>query len=138
MVKWGSDWLSADEFVEKLRYAREVVISLDGEVDYDENEDDVHPRDFREGFTVSEGIAMVLNHSGGILEAGNTGWPRSITGQPKHSDSNVAAYARAMIQRVWGENIEEDEEDRVVGTVDFSDIIRRVTVFRVANEDWPG
>ena len=137
VVKWGLDWLTAYEFEERLHDLREVVISFDGEIDYDENEDDVHPKDFRERFTVSEEIVVVLNHSGGILDVGNTSWPRSIAGQPKRSDSNVAAYARAMIQRVWGENIEEDEEDRVVGTVDFSDIVRRVTVFRVVNEAWP-
>ena len=138
VVKWGSDWLTADEFEKKLRRSREIAISFDGEIDYDENEDDVHPRDFREDFIVSEGIAVVLDHGGGILDVGNTGWPRSIAGQPKHSDSNVAAYAKAMIHRVWGENIEEDEEDRVVGTVNYSDIVRRLTVFRVVKEDWPG
>ena len=137
VVKWGSNWLTAGEFEEKLRYAREVVISFDGEIDYDENEDDVHPRDFRERFTVAEGIAVVLNHGGGILNIGNSGWPRSITGRPKHSESNVSAYARAMIQGAWGENIEENEEDRVVGTVDGSDVIRLVTVFRVVDEGWP-
>ena len=42
-----------------------------------------------------------------------------------------------MIQRVWGENILEDEEDRVVGTVGYSDITRQLTVFRVADEEKP-
>ena len=136
-VKWGPDWLTAGEFEEKLRCSREIAISFDGEVDYDEIQDDVHPRDFREDFTVSEGITVVLKHRGDILDVGSTGWPRSITGQPKQSDSNAAAYAREMIQRVWGEKIQEDEEDRVVGTVNCSDITRRVIVFRVVNEEWP-
>ena len=138
LVKWGSNWLTAEEFEVELRRSREIAISFDGEIDYDENEDDVHPRDFREDFTVSEGIAVVLDHGGGILELGTTGWPRSITGQPKRSGSNVAAYAKAMIQRVWGENIEEDEEERVVGTVNYSEIVRRLAVFRVVNEDRVG
>ena len=134
-VKWGSNWLTASEFEEKLRGSREIAISFDGEVDYDENQDDVHPKDFREDFTASEGITMVLKHRGGILKVGNTGWPRSITGQPKHNDSNAGAYAREMIRRVWGEDIQEDEEDRVVGTVGCSDITRRVIVFRVVDEE---
>ena len=137
-VKWGPDWLTAGEFEEKLRCSREIAISFDGEVDYDEIQDDVHPRDFREDFTVSEGITVVLKHRGDILDVGSTGWPRSITGQPKQSDSNAAAYAREMIQRVWGEKIQEDEEDRVVGTVNCSDITRRVIVFRVVNEGMAG
>ena len=137
MVKWGSDWLTAGEFEAKLRCSREIAISFDGEIDYDENEDDVHPRDFREDFTVSEGIAVVLDHDGGILDVGNTGWPRSITGEPKRRESNVAAYAREIVQRAWGGNVQEDEEDRVVGTVNCSDITRRVSVFCVVNEEWP-
>ena len=137
IVKWGSGWLTADEFKVKLRCSREIAISFDGEIEYDEYEDDVHPRDFREKFTVSEEIAVVLDHDGRILAVGNTGWPRSITGQRKQSESNVAAYARELILQAWGGNIQEDEEDRVVGTVDSSDITRRVTVFRVVNGEWP-
>ena len=136
-VKWGSDWLTASEFEEKLRCSREIAISFDGEFDYDEEQDDVHPKDFREDFTVSEGIIVVLKHGGGILDVGNTGWPRSITGQPEQNDSNAAAYAREMIHRVWGENIQEEEEDRVVGTVRYSDINRQLIVFRVVDEEKP-
>ena len=136
-VKWGSDWLAAKEFEEKLRCSREIAISFDGEFDYDEDRDDVHPKEFREHFTVSEGIAVVLKHRGSILDVGNNGWPKSITGQPKQNDSNAAAYAREMIQRVWGENILEDEEDRVVGTVGCSNITRQLIVFRVADEEKP-
>ena len=137
LVKWGSDWLTASEFEEKLRCSREIAISFDGEFNYDEDQDDVHPKDFREDFTVSEGIAVVLKHDGGILDVGNNGWPRSITGQPKRNDSNAAAYVRELIQRVWGENNLEDEEDCVVGTVGYSDITRQLIVFRVADEEKP-
>lgn len=75
--------------------------------------------------------------AGGILRASNNSWPRSVTGQPKWSNSNVAAYARDLIRRAWGETLQEDEEDRVVGKVRYSDITRRVTVFRAAEEDEP-
>ena len=136
-VKWGSDWLTASEFEEKLRCSREIAISFDGEFDYDEDQDDVHPKEFREDLIVSEEIAVVLKHRGGILDVGNNAWPRSIIGQPKQNDSNAAAYAREMIQRVWGENIIEDEEERVVGTVGYSDITRQLIVFRVADEENP-
>jgi signal transduction histidine kinase len=136
-VKWGTDWLTTGEFVDRLRSSTEIAISFDGEFDYDEEQDDVHPKEFREDFKGSDDIAVVLKHDGGILRASNSSWPRSVTGRPKWSDSNVAAYARDLIRRAWGETLHEDEEDRVIGKVRYSDITRRVTVFRAAEEDEP-
>lgn len=134
-IKWGADWLNTSEFVDRLRSSTEIAISFDGEFDYDEELDDVHPKEFREEFTVGDDIAVILKHDGGVLRGGNVSWPRSITGQPKWSDSNVAAYARRLIREAWGETLQEDEEDRIVGKVRYSDITRRVIVFRAAEED---
>ena len=128
-VKWGSDWLSAGEFQERLRLTNEISINFDGEFDYDEDKDDVHPKEFREEFRGSEDMAIVLKHDGGIIRAGNSSWPKSVTGQPKWSDSNVAEYTRGIIRQSWGD-LQEDIEDRVVGKVGLSDITRSVTVFR--------
>ncbi len=129
-IKWGADWLTESEFEDRLRSSTELAISFDGEFDYDEDQDDVHPKEFREDFKISDDIAVVLKHDGNILKVGNNSWPRSATGNPKPSNSNVAAHAREVIQRVWGEYAQEDEEERVVGKVRFSEITRRVTVFR--------
>ncbi|WP_421694420.1 HD domain-containing protein [Aestuariivirga sp.] len=134
-IKWGADWLNTSEFVDRLRSSTEIAISFDGEFDYDEELDDVHPKEFREEFTVGDDIAVILKHDGDVLRGGNVSWPRSITGQPKWSDSNVAAYARRLIREAWGETLQEDEEDRIVGKVRYSDITRRVIVFRALEED---
>lgn len=134
-VKWGSDWLTKNEFEERLRLTTEIAISFDGEFEYDEDQDDVHPKEFHEDFTISEGIVLVLRHDGSILDVGTNSWPKSITGQPKRNDSNAAAYVRKLIRRVWGENIQEDEEERVVGKVSYSDIIRQLIVFRVVDDE---
>ncbi len=136
-IKWGTDWLTTGEFEDRLHSSTEIAISFDGEFDYDEDQDDVHPKEFREDFKGSEDVALVLKHDGGILKGNNNSWPRSITGQPKWSDSNVAAYARDLIRQAWGDTLQEDEEERVVGKVRYSDITRRVTVFRAAEEDEP-
>ena len=64
-------------------------------------------------------------------------WPSSINGDSERSDSNVGKYVRDLIRRVWGEDLLEDEEDRVVGKVRNSDITRSVTVFRVQGEEEP-
>lgn len=75
---------------------------------------------------------MVLKHDGSILRTGGMSWPRSVTGKPKSSDSNAGAHVREVVHRVWGEGIQESEEERIVGKVNYSDITRRVTVFRVS------
>jgi hypothetical protein len=137
IVKWGSDWMSSSEFEDRLRSSTEIAISFDGEFDYDEDRDDVHPKDFREDFRYSENIALVLKHDGNILKGSNNSWPRSLTGKPKANESRVAAYVRNLIQRVWGQDLQEDEEDRVVGTVRHSDITRSVVVFRALDENGP-
>lgn len=132
-IKWGVDWLDANEFEDRLRSSTEIAICFDGEFDYDEDQDDVHPKEFRDNFECSEDIALVLRHDGAILKASNGSWPRSAVGQCKSGQSNVAEYVRHLIQRVWGDTI-EDDEDRVVGNVGYSDITRRVTVFRDFDE----
>ncbi|MCW2247768.1 signal transduction histidine kinase [Azospirillum fermentarium] len=133
-IKWGADWLSTDEFSEKLGSVREITISFDGEFDYDEDQDSVHPKEFRDDFRTSEDISVVLKHDGAISRCNNSSWPRSITGLPKWSDSNVAEYTRNLIRQAWREHIEENEEERVVGKVGYSDIIRRVNVFQNTHE----
>ena len=133
LLRWGSDWLTASEFEERLRSSTEIAISFDGEFDYDEDLDDVHPREFRDDFNISDGIALVLKHDGSILEVGNSRWPRSVTGEPKQSVSNAAGYVRGLIRRVWGEDIQEDEEERVVGNVGDFDVTRQLIVFRAAD-----
>jgi len=135
IVKWGSDWLNSSEFEDRLRSSTELAISFEGEFDYDEDQDDVHPKEFRQDFRSSETIAIVLKHDGAILSGHNFRWPSSITGQPKPNDSHVANHVRQLILSTWGEDLQEDEEDRAVGKVRYSSITRRVTVFRIEQED---
>jgi Histidine kinase-, DNA gyrase B-, and HSP90-like ATPase len=131
LVRWGSDWLTVSEFESRLRSVSEISISFDGDFDYDEHLDDVHPRRFRDGFKLFEEMALVLKHDGGILGRGSNSWPRTITGKPKPSDSNAAAYVRDLIRGTWGDGVRENEEERAVGSVGSdSKIIRRVDVFR--------
>ena len=135
IVQWGSEWMSESEFEEKLRCSTEFAISFEGEFDYDEDEDDVHPRDFRENFDISNDVALVLKYDGGILRVGNSKWPSSLGGRQRVQYSNVAAYVRAMVARLWGDNVDENEEKCVVGTVDGTDICRRIVVFRLLDDE---
>lgn len=130
IIKWGAEWLTEREFEEKLRSSLELAIMLDGEISYDEDEDNVHPREFRDDFNAAGGVAVVLKHDGSILSLGNSRWPGSLNKRNRRQNSNVATYVVDIIRREWGENVEEDEEERVVGAVGGEEIWRRVAVFR--------
>ena len=43
---------------------------------------------------------------GSILKVGNRKWPSSLGGRQRVQYSNVAAYVRAMIVRLWGDNVD--------------------------------
>lgn len=131
-IRWGSDWLTTRELEDRVRSSSELAINFDGEFEYDEDLDTVHPKEFREEFKLSSEITLVLRHDGGILRVGSNSWPKSITRQQKLRDSNVAEHAREVIHRVWGDDVQEDEEERIVGMVGASEITRRVTVFHPA------
>jgi len=131
IVKWGADWLTTKEFEKKLRPAREIAINFDGDLEYDEDQDEVHPKEFRDDFRISEDLISALDYNGEILKIGNRSWPRLLTGQTKQLESNIAEYIRIRIRRVWGNKFDEDEELRVVGQVKSTDITRNVKVFRI-------
>ena len=63
------------EFEDKLCSSSELAINFDGEFGYDEDEDNVHPKDFRDDFNTSEDVALVLKHDGSILRVGTLRGP---------------------------------------------------------------
>ena len=129
IIRWGLEWLSADAFEERIRLSDELIIGFKGEFEYDEDWDNVHPKEFRENFVQNEDVAIVFKHWGGILKVGNFSWPSSLTGQQKLNDSNVADLVRNRIDSVWGIDLREEEEKRVIGEVEGNEIIREITVF---------
>ena len=135
IVKWGMDWKTEQDFENSLRSSSQLAINFDGEFSYDEDQDSVHPRDFRDDFIISEDIALVLKHDGSILSVGSTRWPGSLVRRQRLRHSNVAAYVVDIIQRVWGENVDEIEEERMVGTVGSEEIWRWVAVFRTVDDE---
>jgi hypothetical protein len=84
IARWGCEWLNTDNFAQKIAERKELVINFEGEFSYDEDEDLMHPRDFRNNFQESEEVIMVPKHDGGIVKA------RDSTGQ-RVCIMNVAA-----------------------------------------------
>ena len=135
IVQWGSQWMTEGEFEEQLRGSTELVISFDGDFDYDADQDDVSAREFRSDFELSEDVVVVQKHNGSILEIGNSSWPGSLFGKGAHRSSNLATYVTDIVARVWGDDIEETQEERVVSSSSGTDILRDLTVFYRPNDD---
>jgi hypothetical protein len=124
-------WLSTDEMRERFHTTSEVTITFDGEFSYEEDVDDVHPREFKSYFEVSKHIWVVPRHSGSVLTVGQSEWPASMAGEtlPWRS-SNLAELVKALLSEAWNESYEVEDEDCEIGNVNGTSIIRDMTVFR--------
>src|SRR3546814_20601661 len=96
-------------------------VSFNGEFEYDEDVDDVIPREFRNEFEQADDVAIVLRHDGAILRNSWVAWHNALTGQPVWSDSRVAAQVRGIWEELWGADIEHNSEARTVGQVGHTD-----------------
>ncbi|MFT4067652.1 hypothetical protein [Paraburkholderia sp.] len=133
IVCWGGDaWLSAHELRDRLARSDELMVCFDGEFTYDEDEDDVHPREFKNEFVIGENIITVPQHDGSVLKVGRQSWPRSIIDRPKTRESNLAGEVVRHLTDVWSEQFEEDSENREVGSVGGTSIKRSVTIFGIS------
>ena len=130
IIKWRGDWLTSAEFATRLPDVNELLVSFDGDFWYDEDQDDVHPRELKQNFVLNDDVAIVLKHDGAVIGSRTTSWPRSLIELPVLNESNVAARIRDIIHDVWGDDCDEESDTRLVGTVDGTGIERYVTVFR--------
>lgn len=126
ILKWGADWLNSQELAERLSKVNSFDINFGGEFEYDEDTDDVMPREFRNELKLADDVTIVLRHDGAILRNNGVTWPNALTGRPVWSDSQVAAHVRGIVKRVWGECVEPDLETRTIGKVGWTDIEREI------------
>lgn len=139
IVKWGGDWLNAAEFVDQLSEADHLNISFNGEFTYEEDEDTIHPKEFRQDFRQASDVAYVLKVSGAILRGNSGTWPKNSARPSSVNDSNVAHLVRELIRQVWGGDIEPHTPNAVVGTVNSEEIRRDIDRYEVpfAGEERP-
>lgn len=126
----GQDgWLSSADLRDRLAGINELSISFDGHFSYEEDMDDVLPREFRNSFEVDPSIAIVPKHNGSVLIVGQQRWPKMLTEEPIWGDSNLAQLVREILLDTWGDSTEEEYEERKVGTVDGTPIYRSISIF---------
>ncbi|WP_296581673.1 ATP-binding protein [Xanthobacter sp.] len=129
IVKWGADWLNTSEFVDRLSSSNRLNISFSGEFSYDEETDDIHPREFRQDFSQADDAAYVLKVEGAILRGNAGSWPRPQLLSASARDSNVAELVRSLIAKVWRENAGPTSAIVVVGTVGVEEIYREIDCY---------
>jgi hypothetical protein len=138
IAAWGRDWIGEQTLMSKLNNAQEIVVSFEGEFRYDEDEDDVHPREFRNEFKIDPDVLTVVKHDGSILKVGRQSWPNSIAGVEPIMDTNLADTVMRILTECWGGNVQEHDEKREVGSVGSARISRNMTVFTRAKSNSTG
>lgn len=129
IIKWGKDWLDQNELRARLAEAKRINVSFAGEFCYEEDTDNVMPREFRDSFEQADDVAFVPKHDGTIISGNSLVWPSALFGRPIWSDSQLAGYVRAIIEEVWGERADSTSVTHVVGKVDWTEIERDVDSF---------
>ena len=129
IVKWGSEWMTADELENRLDRAMEFAVSFDGEFCYSD-EDFVLPREFENDFQGAKDVVIVENYNGSILRLGNANWPRTLVGHTIRHGSNLADRVWSIVAQTWGDPPKVSLEERVVGRAAGIEIVRDVAVIR--------
>lgn len=139
IVKWGADWLNAAEFVAQLSESDHLHISFDGEFSYEEDEDTIHPKEFRQDFRQAADVAYVLKVDGAILRGNSGTWPKTNARPSSANDTNLAHLIRGLIGQVWGDKVEVHTPNAVVGMVNSEEIRRDIDRYEapLTAEDLP-
>lgn len=128
---WADEWLNAEEFSAKVAEASELIINFEGKFTYDEDEDSMHPREFKDDFEVSDTIVMIPKHDGRIVREGGINWPASLY-ENRSGKNRLSELVRKIVHDVWGGHYEESEETRVVGQAAQENVLRNVVIFERA------
>jgi len=130
IVRKGNSFLNTEQFKTYISTIDEFA-AFDGDsVSYDEDLDDVHPRDFKDHFTASPDLLFISNDRLSVLKVGSLNWPIDLPEWPKDIPKSFARLIGQLVTEVWKDEWTEDIEDMIVGDVDGQDITREVTVFR--------
>ena len=127
-AKWKGEWISTDLLKESLSELDEIAVLLGGRIRYDEDLDDVHPKEFENLFEENDDIIFVFSDLPGFGSRTDIEKIRpkaSISERP----SNPSDLFKELLDTLWNE-VEEDNGARIVGSVVGVDISRDVTIFQ--------
>ena len=122
----GDDYLDADQLAELFSTKHEIVVFDGMQVDYDEDLDECHPKDFEHSFEADPDLIFVSTFKPVILSADRT-WP-DVASEEDHA-SPFWHLLRSIAEKQLGDDCYMETEERVAGQVGDFDIKRDVYVF---------
>lgn len=127
VARLAGTWLSSSALRDVLADTDEVYVHFDGDVSYDEDTDDVHPKEFAHHFEEVEDVVFVPKDLPGLSMQSDVARLKAANG---NTVPNLEAVVRAIVTEAVGADAAEESWDVTVGTVSGSDITREVTLFR--------
>lgn len=129
IVKRGTEYVTSNELREILSEQDSVDVFAGDEVEYDEDSDECHPKEFKEQFESDESIFFVRRYMPTILNIGGQSWPQCVV-EPAYPDrpKTFAEYFRKIVAEVWGEDFDEYDEEKSIGSVYSVKVTRRITI----------
>jgi hypothetical protein len=126
----NGEYLTAKEVEALLRELDEAEVHKGSEIQYDEDEDDVAPKAFKNDFVSSSTLFLVPDRTHSILTVGKQQWPECVpelylADQPKCCEEAF----HQVLKRAWGVEPEMDSDTRVVGEVHGYEISRVVRIY---------
>lgn len=136
IIRQDGEWLSESEFRTLLSKTEEILVRFKDDVTYDEDWDDVHPREFSDHFEENSLVFFVPNSLPGYRDRGGQDFILREYFDNHQSSNNVftlAALIQSIVVDVWGDTFDEYTESRTVGEVLGTDIEREIEVFSRLN-----
>lgn len=132
IIQTGGHWMNAHEFSVGLKSLDTIHVYDRGTVEYDEDKDDVHPRDFSSNFEPENSICFVPNDMPGYY------WPNTQKllgnfvkeGAPK----GLFDVIENIIRQEFGPGVTEYQLEMTVGEVNGDEITRPVWVYDRSDE----
>ena len=126
-AKWKGEWISTKEMKEALVDLKEITVLLDDEICYDEDLDEVHPKEFASSFEESDEIIFVPTN---FSELEILYYLDQIVANSSNQNYslNLSGLFKKILKDVW-EHYEEYDNQEIVGYVHDTNISRDVTVF---------
>jgi hypothetical protein len=137
VASFAGDWLSSDELIDFLKERQEIFVRLEGEIEYEEDVDEVSSREFEEGFEFADDVLFVPQLPVYIRQSS---WSTASSQSnddwfSKKAPSHLAQHVIDLITEAWGHNsFQHDTGFHQVGTVDFDPIERAIDHFERLEE----
>ena len=128
VARRDGEWLTMSELRGVMGELDEVVVYFENEVQYDEDEDEVHPKEFSQNFEEDNDVIFLPDDFplGGVRSTLDDVFVENVDKAP---DACLSDNFREVLLCVWSE-VEEEETSSIVGRVGSSEITRSVIRFR--------